>query len=385
MMYSTPGTSRSTPLRDRRPHLDGWTVERPLASGAQAETFLVHRRGTAAGPRFVAKVMRLAGDDGTPYPAEEQWWRFRREVAAIRSLGATGCPGIVQIVESGQTGGPEPRPWYVMPFYAGGAMRRPARTRRFAALYRGQVDRVLEIAASLAETLAWMHAHAPRCVHRDLHTQNIFFPAPGAAPVLGDFGIAHLEGFDPKPEGAVHGSGAWFWRPPELDRGDHYSVTPAADVFMLGGVIYEALSGGEYLPAARDWGGGFPHETPVYSLRRHSGDARVAAVDVLLRAMFASDPADRIDAADVALACRTLVRAARRRVIVGPRACGVAVRSAAGDEEAAPRVAREPQVALGVEAAHVGEAGGLERGGDLGLGVAALADHHVGAVPGALA
>jgi hypothetical protein len=386
MMYSTPGTSSHSAL-DALPRLDGWVVERALSAGAQAETFLVHRRGDASRRRCVAKLMRLAGDDGAPYALEEQWWRFRREVTAIRSLGAAGCPGIVTLIDSGHTDEPQPRPWYVMPYYAGGAMRRPGRARRFAAQYRGRVDRVLEIAGSLAGTLGWMHAHAPRCVHRDVHTQNVFFPAPGAAPVLGDFGIAHLDGFEPKPESAVHGSGAWFWRPPELDQGDHYSVTPAADVFMLGGLIYEALSGGEYLPAAREWGGGFPHEEAPYSLRRHTMDVRLVAVDELLRAMFAPEPTARLGAAEVALWCRSIV--GERRQVIAPRVYGgwsrAAVRSAAREEEEAALVAREPQVALGVVAAHLAEARGLERASDLGLGVAALLDHHVGAVPGALA
>ena len=188
-------------------------------------------------------------------------------------------------------------------------MRRPylpGKPAQFAENYRGQVDRVLQIAGALATTLAWMHEHAPYCIHRDVNASNVFFARKGGPPVLGDFGIAHLQGFPNKPDSAEIISGPWFWRPPEMDCGDCYSVEPPADVFMLGGLIYEALSGGEYLPQTSYWGGTPPHERPEYSLRRHTADKRIGAVEELLRGMLEVEPGRRTPAREVAALCRAI-------------------------------------------------------------------------------
>lgn len=299
------------PTPPELPRIQGWSIDRPLAGGAQAEAFRIHRAGDPTRRPFVAKVFRFRSPNGEPYPIEQQRWRFLREVTALRSLDEAGCPGIVSVIEHHLP--TDARPWYVMPFYAGGSMReppRPDRPSRFCEPFHGRIDRVLEIAEALANTLAWMHAHTPRCVHRDVNTGNVFFAEVGGPPVLGDFGIAHLDPFPPKPEGAECLSGSWFWRPPELDRGDCYSTEPAADVFMLGGLIYESLSGGEYLPAHREWNGAFPHEAADLSLRRHTADPRIQAVDQLLRAMWRTEPERRPSAWEVASTCRTIRRGA---------------------------------------------------------------------------
>ena len=96
----------------------------------------------------------------------------------------------------------------------------------------------------------------------------------------------------------------WCWRPPELGRRDGPGASPASDVFMLGGLIYEALSGGRRLPPASGWPGPCVHERPEYSLRRDTTDPRVAAVSALLRRMLVVNPKRRLTARQVARACR---------------------------------------------------------------------------------
>lgn len=217
----------------------------------------------------------------------------------LREMEHAGCPGATRVLDHGMRMEESPHPWLVMPLHSGGAMREEdvdgAVT--WAEPYCGNVGRVLEIAAGLARTLAFMHRHRRPCLHRDVNTRNVLLDAPGGPPVLADFGLARPAGFPARPgsdDGAV--SGAWRWRPPELDSGGE--ETPACDVFMLGGLIYEALSGGRFLPPAAEWGGEWPHEQPEYSLPRLSGDRGVRRTERLLRRLLAPEPRARPSAAE---------------------------------------------------------------------------------------
>ena len=97
------------------------------------------------------------------------------EVSALETLKLVDCPRIVEIVDKDLEA---ELPWYVMPFYDGGAMRRTQENGEpgdFAESFKGNIDRVLAICADLAETVDTMHNISPPIVHRDIHTQNIFF------------------------------------------------------------------------------------------------------------------------------------------------------------------------------------------------------------------
>ena len=106
------------------PLIPGWVSEHTLAVGEEAHIVRVHRMGDRERRPYVAKVLRAMGPDGQPRDAAEQRWRLLREIDALRELGAAGCPGIVRVLSFGMgwgTAGAAP-PWYVMPYYAGGAM-----------------------------------------------------------------------------------------------------------------------------------------------------------------------------------------------------------------------------------------------------------------------
>ena len=286
------------------PLIPGWVSEQTIAVGEEAHIVRVHRAGDRERRPFVAKVLRAIGPDGQPRDAAEQRWRLLREIDALRELGAVGCPGIVRVISFGmgwQTLRATP-PWYVMPYYAGGAMWTDDGVGgRWTEDFRGRVDRVLTIAEQVAETLAFMHDGARRCVHGHVFAGNVLLTAVGGRPVLGDFGYASLAG---SPFGA-HNTDVvehWCWRPPELSR-TGAKATPASDVFMLGGLIYEALSGGRRLPPASGWPEPSVHERREYSLLRDTSDPRINAVSALLGRMLVTDPALRLSARQVARAC----------------------------------------------------------------------------------
>jgi len=286
------------------PLIPGWVSEQTLAVGEEAHIVRVHRAGDRERRPFVAKVLRAMGPDGQPRDAAEQRWRLLREIDALRELGAVGCPGIVRVISFGM-GWNRLRatpPWYVMPYYAGGAMwTDDGIGGRWSEDFRGRIDRVLTIAEEVAETLAFMHDSPRRCVHGHVFAGNVLLTAVGGGPVLGDFGYASLAG---SPFGA-HTTDVvehWCWRPPELSHAGT-KATPASDVFMLGGLIYEALSGGRRLPPASGWPEPSVHERREHSLLRDTNDPRIGAVSALLGRMLVTDPALRLSAGQVARAC----------------------------------------------------------------------------------
>jgi serine/threonine protein kinase len=286
------------------PLIPGWVSEQTIAVGEEAHIVRVHRAGDRERRPFVAKVLRAMGPDGQPRDAAEQRWRLLREIDALRELGAAGCPGIVRVISFGM-GWNSLRatpPWYVMPYYAGGAMwTDDGIGGRWSEDFRGRVDRVLTIAEEVATTLAFMHDGARRCVHGHVFAGNVLLSAVGGRPVLGDFGYASLAG---SPFG-THMTDVvehWCWRPPELSQAGA-KATPASDVFMLGGLIYEALSGGRRLPPASGWPEPSVHERREHSLLRDTNDPRIGAVSALLGRMLVTNPELRLSARQAARAC----------------------------------------------------------------------------------
>ena len=289
--------------------LEPWRIDGPpLGSGGQAVVYRVYKDGDHTRTPYVAKVLRVWEPTSKAATQEEQVGRFKREVLALEGLASTGCPNIVPVIDKDLEPAEGLQPWYVMPFYAGGPMARidAAKHVIYAEVYKGNVDRVLAISESLAITLSWMHEHEPQYVHRDVHTGNIFFEREGGAPILGDFGLVHVHTQDEVRTGAREPFGPWQWRPPELHPGSADKANPKSDVYLLGGVIYEALSGGTFIEQTQQVGGKFTHEEAAFDLAQFTSDHRIRHVSLLLRNMLGRDPQARITARDVAAACKAI-------------------------------------------------------------------------------
>ncbi|MBN9118442.1 MAG: protein kinase [Planctomycetes bacterium] len=102
-------------------------------------------------------------------------------------------------------------------------------------------------AAELLEALARAvdHAHAQGIVHRDLKPANVLF-APDGTPKLTDFGLAKvLEGADESRDTTRTGEplGTPRYMAPEQAAAQHDRIGPATDVYALGTVLYECLTG----------------------------------------------------------------------------------------------------------------------------------------------
>jgi WD40 repeat protein len=188
--------------------------------------------------RPVALKVILAGPLAGPHSLA----RFRREAEAVARLQH---PNIVQIYEVGEHGG-----WL---YLALELVDGPNLAQRCAGAARPPRE-----AAALVDTLARAihHAHQRGVIHRDLKPANVLLTRDGT-PKVTDFGLAKAVGDDALTRtGGVVGTPGYM--APEQADGDPTRVGPAADVYALGAIFYELLTG---RPP-------FSGETPLRVLRR---------------------------------------------------------------------------------------------------------------------
>jgi WD40 repeat protein len=172
--------------------------------------------------RLVALKMIRAGD----LADADELARFADEARAVARLQH---PHVVQVYEIGEHDG---RPFFSLEYVAGGSL-----ARRLAGTPQPARD-----AAALVETLAraMHHAHRQGIVHRDLKPANVLLSADGM-PKIADFGLAkRLEDAGRTRAGAVLGTPSYM--APEQASGAK-DVGPPADVYALGALLYECLTG----------------------------------------------------------------------------------------------------------------------------------------------
>ncbi len=155
--------------------------------------------------------------------------RFRNEARMVASLDS---PSIVTIYEMGEVDG---RVFIAMKYLSGGSLKE--RLEKEGAL---PFDEAVKIMGEICVGLEV--AHKKGLVHRDIKPANILFDSDGHA-VLGDFGLAKaIRASSSSGENSGVGAGTPAYRAPELWRGKP-PASPATDVYSLGCVFYEMLTG----------------------------------------------------------------------------------------------------------------------------------------------
>jgi tetratricopeptide (TPR) repeat protein len=205
--------------------LGSYSVLRVLGTGGMG---IVYQAMQARPKRMVALKMILAGTQAGP----QRVARFRSETEVVARLHH---PNILQIYEVGEHGG---RPFFSMEFAEGGSL-----AQKMVATPLNPRE-----AAQLVETLARavQHAHEQGFVHRDLKPGNVLL-TEGGVPKIGDFGLAkslaaegELAGGYQTASGVILGTPNYM--APE-QAVSHTVVGPAADVYALGAILYELLTG----------------------------------------------------------------------------------------------------------------------------------------------
>jgi hypothetical protein len=154
--------------------------------------------------------------------------RFRAEAEAVARLQH---PNIVQIHEVGEHTG---CPYFSLEFVDGGNLARKCAGRPLAA------RAAAELLVTLARAMHYCHQRG--IIHRDLKPANVLLTADGQ-PKITDFGLAkQVEG-----DGAQTRSGAFLGTPsymaPEQAAGKIKDISPRTDVYALGAMLYELLTG----------------------------------------------------------------------------------------------------------------------------------------------
>jgi tRNA A-37 threonylcarbamoyl transferase component Bud32 len=222
---STAGILEALPADEDYPRVPGYEVLAELGRGGMG---VVYRARHLKLRREVALKMILAGAAG-------EMDRFRLEAEALASLQH---PGIVQIHEIGEVdlGSGAPCPYFSLELCPGGSLAGklgPYREPRQAALLVRRLARAMHA------------AHRKGIIHRDLKPGNVLLAEDGS-PKITDFGLARMasaggESSGKTRTGAVMGTPSYM--APEQAAGKVHDLGPACDIYALGAILYECLTG----------------------------------------------------------------------------------------------------------------------------------------------
>jgi serine/threonine-protein kinase len=218
-MRLTSGAGAAAGTAGERVSVPGYEIDGELGRGGMG---VVYKARQVSLRRTVALKMILAGG----HAGTAELARFRTEAEAIARLQH---PHIVQVHEVGEHEG---RPFFSLEFVEGGSL---------AAKLDG-TPWLPRDAARLVETLAraMHHAHQHHVIHRDLKPANVLL-TPDGQPKVTDFGLAKkLDEAGLTHSGAVMGTPGYM--APEQAEGKR-DVGPAADIYALGAILYELLTG----------------------------------------------------------------------------------------------------------------------------------------------
>ncbi len=262
-----------------------YVVDRFLGEGGKKRVFLAHDETLDRDVAFA--LIKTEGLDETSRE------RVRREAQAMGRLG--NHPNVVPIYDLGEepvAGATGTQPYMVQPLMAGGDVE------GLIEEAEGPLDleTALRIATQTAQGLSF--AHSKGIVHRDLKPGNVWLDEDGSAKI-GDFGLAVTTDRSRLTTEKVM-VGTVSYMPPEQATG--VDVTPAADLYSLGAMLYEMCTG--RVP--------FMGDDDIAVISQHINTPPVApswhnrlvpkALDALVMRLLAKDPSERPGSAEEVLA-----------------------------------------------------------------------------------
>ena len=220
--------------RTAAPSLEGtrvgaYRIVREIGRGGMARVFLAERADGAFTQQVALKLLRPGLDTDLDLA------RFRAERQILATLSH---PNVARLLDGGVT--EDGRPYLVLEYVDGQPIDKWCDARALTVAQR--VDLFLTVVD------ATQHAHTSLVVHRDLKPSNVLVDGAGTVKLL-DFGLAKLVQSDTAPTSAyapptTRLGHRWMtpeYAAPEQIRGE--PVTTLTDVYQLGAVLYELLSG----------------------------------------------------------------------------------------------------------------------------------------------
>ncbi len=233
---SPPESTQPAPPETVLRYFGDYELLEKIGSGGMGVIYRARQRSLN---RIVALKMIKTGQ----FASDEEILRFHTEAEATASLRH---PNIVAVYEVGQREGQH---YFSMDFIRGRSLA------ELIARHQVTPDKAAEYVQTTA--LAIQHAHAHGVLHRDLKPSNVLIDAAGQLKVT-DFGLAKnvASGVDLTTSGSALGSPPYM--SPEQAAGRRQQVGPGTDVYALGAILYELLTG---RPP-------FVGNTPLETLRR---------------------------------------------------------------------------------------------------------------------
>jgi serine/threonine protein kinase/tetratricopeptide (TPR) repeat protein len=192
-----------------------------IGRGGQGIVYRAHQKSLN---RTVAlKVIGLG-----PWTTEAHLKRFRREAEAAASLDH---PSIVPIYEVGERDG---QCYFSMKLVEGGQLDEVVRREPMP------IRQAAELIAKVARTVHYAHEHG--ILHRDIKPGNILLDKNGG-PHLTDFGLARLVETESTVTGTLEVLGTPSYMAPEQAAGETTKVSKVTDIYGLGAVLYQLLTG----------------------------------------------------------------------------------------------------------------------------------------------